>query len=85
MITHIGIADPRGDADQSSRSGKQRRLTDAKTTTRRQHAAGAIVLLIENVDVWVVDDTVPDRMIEPNDTIDLAMQPCCNAMRELRN
>jgi hypothetical protein len=85
LIAHIGITDPGRNADYSGRSGKQRRLTDAETATRGQNAAGAIGLLIENVDIRVVDDTVPNRAIEPKDAIDVVAQPCCHAMRELYN
>ncbi len=43
------------------------------------------MLLIENVDVGVVDDCVANRVVEPNDTIDVAVAPCCKFARELHN
>jgi hypothetical protein len=42
-------------------------------------------LLIENVDIRVVDNAVANRAIEPNDTIDLVAQPCCDPTCERLN
>jgi len=85
MIPDVGIADPRRNTDDPSRSGQHRRLADAKTAACGQHATGAIVLLIENVDIRIVDNAVANRAIEPNDAIGFVAQPCRDPMRERLN
>src|SRR5262249_42603505 len=74
VITHVGVADARRNADRAATGGEEGRLADAEAASRREYAAGAKVRRVGEVDVRVVRDPVAHRAVEALHLVQIAVR-----------
>jgi len=70
MIVNVGKPEARGDPDGARAGGKECCLGDAKAAATFERNASRIGVIVRVGLVWIVEDRIANRIIEPNGLID---------------
>src|SRR5512136_1469476 len=82
MISYVGIANARRNADNPSARGQQRRLAYAEASPKGQNSACAVVCWVGEIDIGIVNDGVADGVIEAQDSAACVVCACNRLVSE---
>src|SRR5512136_53185 len=85
MISYVGIANARWNADHPGARGQQRRLAYAEASSKGKNSACAVVCWVGEIDIGIVNNGVVEGIIETQDSVACVVCTCNRLVSERDN